>query len=126
MKTKNIMSILVLILVLPLNIQAQKEMKKNKKQAEVNIATNMHCTSCKNKLETELGFEKGVKEVKADLTTNSINIIYNPRKSSPEDFVARIQKTGYQAKIIIQNCENKNESQKNKKNTKCCNKEEEK
>lgn len=102
MKSKNLILIVVLSLLIPFNLSAQKSEKKAAKTSTVKILTNMHCHTCKEKIESELTFQKGVKEVTADLATNIVTVVFNPKKNVPENFVSCLQNAGYQAKIYAE------------------------
>lgn len=88
----------VIMFMTPMFTQAQKEAKVSKKTQEVQIATNLHCADCKAKIEADLAYAPGVKTVEADVATKVVTVKFNPKKTSTEELVQRIQKLGYQAK----------------------------
>lgn len=72
----------------------------SKKVEETTFKVNMHCMSCKNKVEKNMSFEKGVKDLKADLATNTVTITYRSDKTSSEKLKEAIIKLGYKAEIV--------------------------
>lgn len=81
------------------NIQAQET--KNE-QTTVCFKTNMDCHNCENTLNNYLKFEKGVKDLKVDLKSNTIKIVYKTGKNTPENLSKGIKKQGYEANLITE------------------------
>ena len=61
------------------------------------FVTNMHCQKCVNKVNDNIAFEKGVKDMKVDLKTKTIT--YDASKTSVEKLAAAINKLGYTAEV---------------------------
>ncbi len=55
------------------------------------------CSSCSGKIETGLGFNKGIKLVKLDEKSMTITVTYNPKKTTPEEIRLTISKYGFDA-----------------------------
>jgi copper chaperone CopZ len=55
---------------------------------------------CKEIIEKDLSFEKGVKKTNVDLESKSITVIYNSEKTDPDKIRLAITKTGYDADSI--------------------------
>ncbi len=70
------------------------------KNKEVIIQTSAQCEMCKEKLESNLAFEKGIKGVSLDMETKQISISYNPKKTNPATLKNRISDIGYDADDI--------------------------
>ncbi|HPS83045.1 MAG TPA: heavy metal-associated domain-containing protein [Bacteroidales bacterium] len=101
MKTRIFAMVAAALFVLPMITFGQTETKeKPKKVEEIKIQTNLHCGSCKEKIEAELATVKGVKEAVADVDTKVVTVKFSPKKTSADVIVERIQKLGYQAKTI--------------------------
>ena len=64
---------------------------------EVVFATNMHCDKCVNKLNENLAFLKGVKDLKVSLKDQTIKIKYDRRKTDEKTLADAIKKLGYKA-----------------------------
>jgi len=73
---------------------------QQKKFDTVAIRTSAVCGMCKERLETGLSFEKGVKSVTLDMRTRVMEIVYNPVKTTPEKLRMTISKLGYDADTI--------------------------
>ena len=63
------------------------------------FSTDLHCQKCVEKINGNLAFEKGVKDLKVDLKTHTITIKYDTAKTSVEKLAAAIKKLGYTATV---------------------------
>ncbi len=77
--------------------------QKSKDEKTVVIEASMDCNSCKAKIEKNIAFEKGVKDLKVNLETKQVTIRYQEDKNSDESLVKAIEKLGFTAKIVDQN-----------------------
>ena len=64
---------------------------------EVKIKTSAVCGMCKDRIETSLSTEKGVKSVSVDTDTKIATVSYNPEKTDPSKICTAISKIGYDA-----------------------------
>ena len=91
MNNKNI--ILLLMLVLPfLGLSAQDKGVK-----EIVIKTSAQCGQCKDRIEKELAFTKGIKYANLDLETKEVTVRYKASKTTPDDIRKAISGVGYDA-----------------------------
>ena len=81
------------------DLQAQNKDKK-KKTEEVVFLTNMHCENCKKRIEKNISWEKGVKDLRIDLDDKKVTILYNPAKTNQKNLQAAIEKLGYTCEVI--------------------------
>ena len=88
---KNIL-LVVTAFFLTVNVFAQN--------AEVKIKTTAVCDMCKETIEHDLLFEKGIKKVTLDLETKVVTVVYNPKKTDEEKIRIAIAKIGYDADSI--------------------------
>jgi periplasmic mercuric ion binding protein len=79
------------------SLHAQKATKTTE---TVCIEASMTCNGCKMKIEKEMAFEKGVKEVVADLQTKTVRIVYQSGKNSPQQLEAALKKLGFETRIL--------------------------
>ena len=101
MKTiKLLTSALALLLCVALAAQNNTP-EKTKKSETVVFAVKMHCGSCKKRIENNIGFEKGVKDLQADLSQQTVTIKYDPRKTTITNLQEAIKKLGYSVEIIV-------------------------
>lgn len=68
-----------------------------KKTEIIEIKTSAVCGMCKERLEKEIGFTKGVKKATLNKDTKVFTVYYNPKKTNPEIIKQKIAKTGYDA-----------------------------
>jgi cation transport ATPase len=83
--------LLLLVLVFTLVFSAQAQVKT------IGIQTSAICEMCKDRLEKDLTFEKGVKSVNLDLETKVLNIAYMDGKTNPDALRKRVTLVGYHA-----------------------------
>ena len=69
----------------------------SKQNAELKIKSSVVCGMCKDCVESGLGYEKGVKEVKVDLATKEVTVKYNPDKITEDQIRTALSKLGYDA-----------------------------
>jgi copper chaperone CopZ len=55
----------------------------------------MQCHNCKAKIEKNIPWEKGVKDLQVDLEEKTVTIIYNPQKTTEEKLQKAIEKLGF-------------------------------
>ncbi|GAA4456146.1 hypothetical protein GCM10023189_24950 [Nibrella saemangeumensis] len=70
------------------------------KEKEVKIKTSAICEMCKERIERNLAFEKGVKESNLNLDDKVVTVKYNPKKTDAAKIKANISKSGYDADEI--------------------------
>ncbi len=81
-----------------IGLQAQdKKKKKEKDLVTVEIQTSAVCGQCKDRLEHDLAFEKGVKFVELDEETKVLTIKYKKGKNTKENLKKAVTKVGYDA-----------------------------
>ncbi|MEI6456309.1 MAG: heavy-metal-associated domain-containing protein [bacterium] len=95
MKQIKIIMILAILLVTGLTGLAQE-----KKTDTISIKTSAVCGQCKDRIETGMAFEKGVKDVKLDVDTKMATIFYATSKTTPDQLRRSISKLGYDADSI--------------------------
>ncbi len=106
---KIVRTVYVVALVLLLAGAGNQIFAQNKAaEKTVIFEVSMHCTSCKTKIERDLAFEKGVKEVKADLERKIVTVKYVDGKITEDKLADAIKKLGYDVKVL--SGEKKNES----------------
>lgn len=60
----------------------------------------MVCGNCENRIKGELRFEKGIKDIRTDLKSQSVTICYDPAKTDTTALRAAFAKIGYQATLM--------------------------
>jgi len=67
---------------------------------KIEIQTSAICEMCKEALEYDLTFEKGVKSAELNLEDKVMSIVYNPKKTDADILRKRISLVGYNADNI--------------------------
>lgn len=67
---------------------------------QVVFATSIHCDKCGKKVQENIGFEKGVKDLKVDVPGKTVTVTFNPAKTDTLKLKAAINKLGYTAEIV--------------------------
>ena len=66
---------------------------------KVVLNVDMHCESCQRKIEKNISWEKGIKELHVDLNNKQVIIKYNPKKTTSHLLKSSIEKLGYNCVI---------------------------
>jgi copper chaperone CopZ len=74
--------------------------KKKKKTEEVTFKVSMHCANCQAKIEKNITWEKGVKDLKVELNEQKVTVVYNPKKISEENLKKSIENLGFTCEKI--------------------------
>lgn len=105
MKTTILSLIMTIAMVLSFgNTTFAKDEKKT-----VVFKAELHCKSCKAKIEKSIPFEKGVKDLKVDMEAKTITIEYRADKTTEEKLIAAIEKCG--VKVLGKECCEKSEGE---------------
>ena len=74
---------------------AKNEKKKSPTIAEVTFVTTIDCKNCVKKVEANLPFEDGIKDMKVDLPSKTVWIKYDTSRTNVEKLAKAIEKLGY-------------------------------
>ena len=77
-----------------------KKQKKNANLQEVTFVTTIDCKNCVKKVEANLPYEKGIKDMKVNLDDRTVWIKYDASKTDKEKLAAAIVKLGYEAEEL--------------------------
>ncbi len=103
MKSKLGFMLTALLMIFSVNANAaENDAKKSTKQTVV-FSVPMHCVSCKNKIEKNIAFEKGVTDLKIDLSARTVSVTFKPDKNSVEGLIKAFKKIGYDAVVVSEN-----------------------
>ena len=94
-KTISILGLVIMTMFITNQSIAQEKKKKN--YEEVQIQTSAVCGMCEERIETNIAYEKGVKQVELDDATKIVTIGYDPRKNDADKLRTAISKLGYDA-----------------------------
>ncbi len=74
----------------------KKPSKKAKAEIrDVHFHVHLHCANCVKKVQENIAFEKGVKDLKVSLEDQTVDIKYDASKTSEETLKAAIEALGY-------------------------------
>ena len=71
---------------------------------EVTFDAHLHCANCVKKVQENIAFEKGVKDLKVSLKEQTIYVKYDASKTSVEVLKAAIEKLGVSAHVHGEQC----------------------
>ena len=92
MKTK----ILIAMILAFVSFTSMAQDKKENKTTTFNV--DLHCDACVKKVQNNIAFEKGVKDLKISLENKEVTVTYRSDKTSPEALIKAFEKLGYTAK----------------------------
>ena len=64
--------------------------------SNVTFLTDIHCQKCAQKIEDNVAFEKGVKDLKVNVKEKTVYIQYDSTKTDVSTLTKAIEKLGYQ------------------------------
>lgn len=81
---------------------AEKIEQHAKKAATKTVTFNvsMHCKNCVKKINDNVAFEKGVKDLSVSLDSKTVTVTYDPARTDVAKLKAALEKLGY--KVTIQ------------------------
>lgn len=89
--------VLVMALLLGFSFAAMAAEKKNEKT--ITFTVDMDCQSCVKKIEGNIAYEKGVKDLKVSLDNKECKVTYREDKTTPEKLIGAFKKLGYKAEV---------------------------
>ena len=73
----------------------KKPAKKKGEIKEVTFNVHLHCENCVKKVQENIAFEKGVKDLHVCLDDQTVSLKYDAAKTNEETLKAAIEKLGY-------------------------------
>lgn len=67
---------------------------KKDTKAKVIFTVHIHCDGCIAKIEKNIAFEKGVRDLFIDKQTQTVTVVYNPEKTDVETLKQAFEKIG--------------------------------
>ena len=110
--------LIIALSLLTLNFATNAQSKKDAKISEVKLAVNVHCESCKQRIEKSIPFEKGIKDVVVNLNDKEVTVQYDNTKTDVEKITGLFKKLGYVAEIAVEKTEAKETAEKT--TSSCC------
>ena len=79
-----------------------QEAKKNTKETVTFTVKGMDCENCQKKVEKNLAFEKGVTDLKCDLSSKTVVVTYNKDKTTEKKLQDAFKKIGMEAEPKVE------------------------
>lgn len=98
MKSKITTLIMLFLLVAGTEATAQNV---DSKLETFTIKTSAVCQQCKDRLEHDMAFEKGVRSVTLDLETKELTVTFKRGKNTKENLKKAVTKIGYDADDLV-------------------------
>lgn len=64
------------------------------------FASSIECKNCCQKVTENVGFEKGVLDLKTDLDNQTITVVFNEAKTDTAAIASAVRKLGFTAKVV--------------------------
>ena len=93
---------IVLIALLTFSVSAVAGPRKKAELKEVTFVVHLHCENCVRKVVENVSFERGVKDLKVSMETQTVYVKYDVAKTSEETLKKSIESLGYPVKGIVQ------------------------
>lgn len=97
---KSILTTIIITIFMITGLNSEIFAQKETKYSECKIKVHATCPSCKQKIEKNIAFEKGVKDISVDIKTQTTIIKYKADKNTPENLLKAIKKLGYKAELL--------------------------
>ncbi|MBQ8838652.1 MAG: heavy-metal-associated domain-containing protein [Bacteroidales bacterium] len=78
----------------------KKPSRKKGETKEVTFHVHLHCNNCVKKVQDNIGFEKGVKDLEVSLEEQTVRVKFDASKTSESVLKAAIEKLGYETDLI--------------------------
>jgi Cu2+-exporting ATPase len=79
---------------------AQETKKKSNVVKTTFLVESMECENCVKKIEKNIAFEKGVTDLKCELTTKTVEVTYRSDKTTEDKLIAAFKKIDKPAKVL--------------------------
>lgn len=87
-------------LALTLSAPHANAQKSKSKESTTKFSVDLHCESCVKKIEGNIAYEKGVRDMKVSLEKKEVDLTYRNDRTSPEALIKAFEKIGYKASVI--------------------------
>lgn len=90
---------IVVLSLLAVLLGSLNALAKNMRKVTFKVQ-QMVCQNCEKKVQKNIAFEKGLKELKTNLQDKTVTIVYDADKTSVENLKKGFSKFNYEAKVI--------------------------
>lgn len=99
MKTRVLFTGLISLICLTFTIEMSAQ-KEQKTETAYFYVEELNCKNCQARIEKNISFEKGVTDLKCDLTTKMVAVTYRKDKTTPEKIASSFGKIKMTAKVV--------------------------
>ena len=92
---KSLIIIMTALMAFSVSLSAFAGPKKKGELKEVTFSVHLHCANCVKKVQENIAFEKGVKDLHVCLEDQIVYIKYDSAKTSEEKLKAAVEELGY-------------------------------
>lgn len=92
---------IILTAMLAFSAAAVAGPRKKADLKEVTFAVHLHCENCVKKVQENVAFERGVKDLKVSLEDQTVFVKYDAAKTSEETLKKSIESLGYPVSGVI-------------------------
>lgn len=100
MKKTVVLALSIVLSVLSAFDASAATRKAQKNIAEVTFVTTIDCKNCVKKVEANLPFTEGIKDMKVILADKTVWVKYDTRKTDVKKLTEAINKLGYDAEVV--------------------------
>lgn len=97
MKASKLNWILIFFMIFALNSVAQDKKSNKNNKKEVTFDVSMTCENCKKRIQKNIAFEKGVKDMNVDLPSKTVKLQFDPAKTDEAKLQKAFNNLGYEA-----------------------------
>ena len=95
-----LLKIMVVVMVGTLFTTMALAQKPGKNTSEVVYKVSMDCEGCKKKIEKNIAFEKGVKDLRVNLQEKHVTVVFDSTKTNVEKLKAAIEKLDFSVEKV--------------------------
>ena len=88
-----------LLLLAAFALSASGAFAKDIRTIVLTTQPQMHCQGCENRITENLRYVKGVKSIKASATAQTVVVVIDADKTTPDALVKSLKKAGYTATV---------------------------
>ncbi len=92
---------IILLIVAITCVTISVDAKAKKPEQTVCYEVDIHCGSCKAKIEENIPFQKGVSDLEVNMSENTVTVAYNPEKTSKEKIRQSLEKLDFEVKEYV-------------------------
>jgi copper chaperone CopZ len=119
---KRSIKIYTMLLVLVTFFSSVAMANEKRKEETITLKVEMDCEMCVKKIESNIPYERGVRDLKVSLEKGECEVTYRTKHTSVEELIESFNKLGYPAKLKksgekeTENKENKSEDKETHEN----------